>query len=315
MSAVIFIEELDRAGRVERRQRVAADHLTLGRGYDTEVILDDPLVAPHHLQVELLPEGRLRVRVVDSDHPCAIGGQWGEGGEIGPDDIVQIGHTRLRFRTPGYQVANAPRRSMRDWLQLFGLKGLDWALLALVVCTVGIEYWLVDTETRGVSPLLLSMASMGAAMLVWAGFWSLLSRLLVKHFEFHRHLALCAAALLCVQFADWLLVPLGLVWLPDWLPWLAIVATAVALLFGHLRLCAHGDRGPATLAAVLALAGGGIGGLDWYIDAHRQNSEIPADVRIVPLPSNWLPTTSSDAFFDRAKTLGKEADDAAKALD
>ena len=33
MSATIFVEELDRAGRVERRHRVEAAELRIGRGY------------------------------------------------------------------------------------------------------------------------------------------------------------------------------------------------------------------------------------------------------------------------------------------
>ena len=58
----ILVELLDRAGSVIARHRFDQLPVRLGRAYDNDVIVDDPFVAPSHVQIERREDGVLIAR-------------------------------------------------------------------------------------------------------------------------------------------------------------------------------------------------------------------------------------------------------------
>ena len=93
---MIWVEILSRHRDIAARFRIAAAEARIGRGYDNDVIIDDPYVAARHLRVfrdeagQLVAEdlgsangtfldgGRSRVArtVIDGKHPIRIGQTW-----------------------------------------------------------------------------------------------------------------------------------------------------------------------------------------------------------------------------------------------
>ena len=71
---MIFVEVIDRRGRVLSRSRVETLPFRIGRAYDADLILDDPHVSPLHAVVERDAEGRLRLRDADSRNGIALEG-------------------------------------------------------------------------------------------------------------------------------------------------------------------------------------------------------------------------------------------------
>ena len=51
MEQVIWVEILSRHHDVLERHRCTGPEIRIGRGYDNDVVLDDPYVAPRHLRV------------------------------------------------------------------------------------------------------------------------------------------------------------------------------------------------------------------------------------------------------------------------
>ena len=51
-----FVEVLDRSGALTARHRIIGLPVRIGRGYDNDVIVDDPFLAPQHFAIELRPE-------------------------------------------------------------------------------------------------------------------------------------------------------------------------------------------------------------------------------------------------------------------
>jgi pSer/pThr/pTyr-binding forkhead associated (FHA) protein len=56
---MIWVEILSRHRDVVNRVRIAGEEATIGRGYDNDVIVDDPYVAARHLRVSRDEAGQL----------------------------------------------------------------------------------------------------------------------------------------------------------------------------------------------------------------------------------------------------------------
>lgn len=61
METLAVVEVLGRRGEVVAREKIHSLPATIGRGFDSDVILDDEFVAPHHLQLEAADDGGFRV--------------------------------------------------------------------------------------------------------------------------------------------------------------------------------------------------------------------------------------------------------------
>jgi hypothetical protein len=95
-----FIEILGRHNDVLARHAVYRWPARVGRGYDAEVILDDPFVAPRHASIEPAADGRFRIADLQSVNGFSLppSAQRVAEAEVGPDDVVRLGRTQIRIR-------------------------------------------------------------------------------------------------------------------------------------------------------------------------------------------------------------------------
>jgi hypothetical protein len=316
MSGVIFVEELDRAGKVERRHQVRGATARIGRGYGNAVILDDNRLAAEHLEVTLDTDDTLRLRALDANHPFWLNGKPSLQAPLDQEMVIIAGDTRLRFRTPAYQVAAIQPPHRYDWRMALDRPWLSAGLFLLSLLALAGQGWLQETEVRTVLGTALPIFVVAVVMLVWAGLWSLTSRVLVKHHHFLQHLGITASVLLgSVLLLDGVVQPLSILWLAR-SAYFACVAMLIALWsFGHLRLCSHSNRRPLQLVGLLGLIAAGFMVLSGYNSAHHFSPSIPANVRVISLPPSWQPSESPAKFFDGMPDLAKKADAAAKAID
>ena len=83
------------------RRILVAGHLTLGRGDDAGLVIDDPEMSRTHAVIGQTPDG-LEIRDLSS-----LNGTWVNGERIGgptalvPGDIVKIGKTRIEVLAVG----------------------------------------------------------------------------------------------------------------------------------------------------------------------------------------------------------------------
>lgn len=61
METIAVVEELDRHGDVVRRRMVSRLPTRVGRGYASDIMVDDPYVAALHLEIRLDADGALEV--------------------------------------------------------------------------------------------------------------------------------------------------------------------------------------------------------------------------------------------------------------
>jgi hypothetical protein len=191
MARVIWVEILSRSGHVVARHRCAGPELRIGRSYQSDVIIDDPAVAPDHLRVSQGEDGAILVAASGAGCPFVIHGEPRERSLVDGDTVLRIGHTSLRIRDEAYVVpaATPAAEPRRLWL----------ALSALIIVTLLINatlIWLNQTVEPKFSRDAAAMAVLGGALVAWSGLWALISRIFAGAARLPRHLGIAAGALL-----------------------------------------------------------------------------------------------------------------------
>jgi FHA domain-containing protein len=307
---MIWVEFLSRNRDVVSRIRVAGEAATIGRGYDNDVIVDDPYVAARHLYVARNEAGELIARDLDSANGTFLDGDKSRITQTVIDGAkpIRIGQTLLRLRTSDYTVE--PERKALG--ERGALPAVMMAALTVVVFGfIALTVWLAQTGEPRLSNYLTPLLTMAGLVLVWVGIWALVSRLLAGRSQFSRNLTIALVAVLASliynEFAKY--AAFGLTWpaLSDYEYAATWTILAVAC-FLHLR--AISVRGPGLkatiLVALLALAVGlqTLQRSEAFADLGQQNTAhllLPPAFRSVPL-------RAPDTFFANVADLKASLD-------
>lgn len=192
-----LLEAFDRSGATVTRLPVTQWPVTVGRALSADMVLDDGHVAAEHLRIEALEPGPVRVCVLDTINGVRRGKRWYQRGErfdwTGADDL-SLGRLRLRLRLPGMPIAAEQALPKSPWR----LVGLTLVLVLAVFALSLMQAWFKVTESTKFAQAALSLVGMLAGGLgVWAGMWSLATKLFTGHPQFWRHVRIaCAFSLL-----------------------------------------------------------------------------------------------------------------------
>jgi pSer/pThr/pTyr-binding forkhead associated (FHA) protein len=126
MELVMWVEVLSRHHHdVLARHRCTGDEICIGRGYDNDVVLDDPFLSARHLRLRRDDDGGW----VAEDQGSANGLYTARGKArldriaLDGDQIIRAGHTLLRLRAADWPVAAdriaAPQRAL--WPMIIAL--------------------------------------------------------------------------------------------------------------------------------------------------------------------------------------------------
>lgn len=104
----IIIEELSHGHKLLSRQKFASNNITIGRGYDNDIIISDPHVCADHLQLHFNGEDWL------VDDQGSINGSYLEDSKdnviqhkVCSGDIITIGKSQVRFVFPSHPVSES----------------------------------------------------------------------------------------------------------------------------------------------------------------------------------------------------------------
>lgn len=296
---MIWVEILSRHRDVLSRVRIAGDQVSIGRGYDNDVIVDDPYVAAHHLLILRDETGKLVAKDLGS-----VNGTFLDGGKsriahlaIDGGKPLRIGQTLLRIRTGDYAVE--PERKVlaeRGTLSTIAVA----ATTVIVLGLIALKVWLAQTGEPRLTNYTTPLLTMTGVVLVWVGIWALVSRLLAGRSQFLGNLMIALVAVLASLLYGELAKysAFGLTWrVPvDYeyaVTWLILAAAC----FLHLR---------AISARAVWLKGTIVGGLMVLaIGVHTlQRSEAFSDIGrqtsahlMLPPAFRTVPLRTPDAFF------------------
>lgn len=310
MDQVIWVEILSRHREVAARYRFTGPQIRIGRGYDNDVIVDDPYVAAQHVRVFRDETGNLVAEDIGSANGMFLDRDKGRLARIVIDGErpIRVGHTYLRIRDASHAVPRerAPRPEARI---------LPVALAAaLGVAILGIEalsVWWGEIGEPKLSHYLLPVLGITAAVLAWVALWAILSRIFSGRVRFERNLLIALAGLLAYslygEFAQF--SAFALTWrIPGAYEYIAMWCILAAACFFHLREAA---------TSWLTLKAGIVVGLLALAIATQTltQSEARADFgqqsylrRLLPPSLRLAPVQDETAFFAEIEQLKTKLD-------
>lgn len=312
MEPVMLVDVLDDHGNVQQRLRVdgAGGQCRIGRSLACEVALDDAFAAPEHARLTLQPDGRVLVQDLGTRNGTRFERHMvdpREGRLIG-SGMLQVGRTRVRVRTG--EVLLAPERLFRrDLLQrhrtLLSIAGVLACLLFAAFMA-----WTREPE-KAVEAILFAVLLALVVLAIWAGTWSLVSRLTVGSWQLRIHVALAAICIALWGWGFWLytVAAFALQW--RWLgPVAAVLAGVISYVaaWRHLRYATRLRRaGAMALAVVVPLLSGGLWWLaDLQLDPRTVN-RVEQGARILPPSMRVAPSMDLGDYLSDVATLKREA--------
>ncbi len=196
-----WVEVLSAKGDVQQRYKLTHSPFVVGRAVQSDVLLDDPYLAPSHGQFELNEAGQWVLRALESKNG------------IEPFDNVtneySLGQSRLRLRLADQLLS--PERALPVKVAPVPQRNIGRLLTILAIVFVAIELFGMYTATSGeyklatfISPILM----FAGIVIVWSFAWSLLSRLFSGAPQFKEHLLIATCVLVgtsvCNEFIDWM---------------------------------------------------------------------------------------------------------------
>jgi hypothetical protein len=307
---MIWVEILSRHRDVMARFRSAGPEVRIGRGYDNDVVVDDPYVAAQHLRVFRDEAGQLVAEDLGS-----VNGTFLDGGRrrqarliVDGSRTIRIGQTYVRVREISHAVEpERVARPDRGILPMLGAAALGAVTLGIYMLKV----WLTQTGEPRVSTYLTPSLTIIATILAWAGLWALLSRIFSGHSRFLRNLLIVLTGAFVLSLYNELAQILAFAW--TWpsassYQYVVIWSILAAMCFFHLR-----EVGPArlwlkgaivTTVLVTVIAAQTLQQSEAFSDSGRQNTTrllMPPSFRAVPL-------RDENAFFGGIAGLKAELD-------
>lgn len=188
----IVIERLGKKKQILERWTLKELPVTIGRGYENDVIVSDPYVAEKQLIVT--GEGdRWQIENIDPVNAIFVNNviQEAQSFEIQSGDKVVIGETTLRLVSSTHKVA-ATKKLIKKKAYLTNSQRIifAWASVVLALaCFSLVEFLDTSKATSWVKilarPYVLPLAALPIA---WAIFWASMGRTLIQTPNFYRHL-------------------------------------------------------------------------------------------------------------------------------
>lgn len=191
-----WVEILSRHGDVLERHRVERGEVRIGRGYDNDIIVDDPYVGARHLRIAREAGGSLVAEDLGSANGLFAGESKRSAArvDVHGEAAIRIGSTRLRIREASHAV-EAERR--------FEPQGWGWPVAAvLAVAVLALEVvstWLGQTTQPKLADYASPVFIVGLAVSGWTAVWSILSRIFAGRARFRRNLLVALTGLLLVS--------------------------------------------------------------------------------------------------------------------
>ena len=312
MAAPLIVEVLDSRGRVHSRTRLDRFPAGIGRGYANDVILDDPYADAEHLRVVEDGNGTLVAEDAGSVNGMFEGKNRSARVPIRPGLEIRVGHTTLRFQDPAQSVRPAlvDMRTVPDWTT----SGKTAFIVAILAGTFyALNDWLGSYERTTAAKQVNSALGALTVIALWAGLWSLPTRVNRHRFNFNGHFVLAGAVFIAVfvveSVSTWFTAMFPTGPMEEVLGYLVQLPLAIALIAGHLALASMMTRRARIRSAVFIILGVlAVSGLKSYADRDDFNTDMKYNSAIRPVPTSMVRAVSTTKFFEETTELRTKVD-------
>lgn len=289
-----LLEAFDRTGALLARVPVTHWPMTVGRGLDCDLVLDDPFVAPMHLRIGLPAgsHGMVDVQVLETLNGASLHRKHFAAGERfdWPDGAaLEIGRTRVMLRLAGTQIADEQPLPQFPWRMV----ATTTVLLLLVLAASLALSWLDATDlSKYLKALPGALLGVVLGVGIWAGLWALANKVFAGRLQFWRHVRIACAIYLAGEAVQAVasLTAFAFSWESlSRFGYLLVLVVAACGICAHLAAVLPRRRVGITWAVVAVVA---LGIPAWlgsqWLDHMRLSSQLymsslfPPNVRMVP---------------------------------
>jgi FHA domain len=296
---MMWVEILSRHRDITSRVRVPGSEVRIGRGYDNDVVVDDPYVAAQHVRIFRDEAGQLVAEDLGSANGTFLDGGKSRLARIVLDGTqpIRIGHTYVRVREPHHAVE--PERAAPPELRALPIV-VAVALGVLILVVEAVHIWVVQTSEPRVTNYLKPLLGLTAVTLGWVGMWALLARIIAGRSHFLRNMLIALAGVLAVSLYNELAPFAAFAW--NWpIPrdysyavlWVAVAAVCFLHLreIGRSRLWLKGALVTAVFATIIAVQT--LQQSEAFSDVGRENTAR----QLFPPAFRLAPVRAEGAFF------------------
>ena len=314
METPLTLEILDRFGKVRERHKLDRFPVRIGRGYNNDIILDDPYVSPNHIELLMDGDGHLLVSDLKSEnglfslHPLKRHDLL----TLEDNQRIRIGHTDIRFRSAKFQI----RETFIDRVRPSQLHLLFTNLIMLPVfwllCAgvfLGFYYQQSFQETT-FNTLVGQILPLFIFIFVWSAGWSIVSKVVTHKFYFSYHAILTALVIAGFYLIEPLFEYIEFIYpiagLADNLTLITDLSLPAILLYGNLRQSTTLNKRRARITALLtSVLVVGVSHLIAYVHQPEFSGQPQfSDILKAPM-FNPQRGESIDRFFANSKALSQ----------
>jgi len=315
---MIVIEILNRMGKVRERSQHTVFPVRIGRSYDNnDIVLDDDYVSPSHLSIEQNEHGQVTVTDLHSENGTIMlpSRERLSQAVIETEGVLRIGHTVLRLRTPAFELPPT-RREGQHFARLtnsFNRIAIFATIVLFTAAWVCFDaYWGGFSKPKWGELVMFPLWTL-VGLVVWAGLWSMASKISQQTFSFRSHICIACLALLVASLfevlGEYYIFAFTTGWSGPALLWTMAVVWVGALLWGHLRLCTlMSSRKLALNAVAIAACVVGLFGISWYTSTSELGTFASFHPTLKPPAFQVAGKVSPDTFFTRVETLREKVD-------
>lgn len=307
------VEVLDRDGHARLIVPVTSWPVTIGRAIDSDVVLDDVHAAARHATV-IGADDSLTLTVGETINGVQVGKRRiaaQQSVALTAGDVLQIGNTRLRVRLASEALAAERPLLPEPRSHVLPVVGMA---AALVAWSLAAQWLTSDPGGRFIDyvPLLIGLP---LVIVLWAGFWSVGSKLVRHRFDFWRHVRVLLGYWLILDVVN-VVLPLA-AFMSGWILFgrvamLAAIALALAMVLAHLVLILPSyRRGLSVTIAALFAAGASLLLVYNYQKQDRLFSQLYVTT-LAPPALRLAPAVETSTFLDEVRALKPVLDAHAK---
>lgn len=201
MPTLGLMEAFDRHGALLARAPITRWPVTVGRGLDCDLVLDDPFVAPTHLRIDRQEDAprAVQVQVLHTRNGVRLLRRHyaqGERFDWPGDTPIDLGHTHVALRLADAPIADEQALPRFPWSTVATTAALMVLVLAAALGSAWLEARDASQYLKAVPGMLLGLlASLG----VWSGAWAVASKVFGGQLRFWRHVRIACTAALAVD--------------------------------------------------------------------------------------------------------------------
>jgi len=208
-SPTIIIEEISRGHKMIHRHKLTKESVTIGRGYDNDIILSDPHICPNHMHIDFA-QGSWKVNDQNS-----INGSFLENPKskkqnadqhlINDGDIISVGKSHLRILFIDHPVtATVHFSTFESFINLMRHPAALFINMALFIVIAGSLGFLSSPIESNYSQFFVNAIGMALVFALWPAGVALVSHLTKHDARTMAQLGVCFIFFNFMWFSDFI---------------------------------------------------------------------------------------------------------------